>query len=51
MWFRDRDGVFSIEAGCVSGRTGGRLARHIFVGDKGDYYNIEDGLPQARSWD
>lgn len=26
--------------------TGTRLAGHIFVADKGDYYDIVDGLPQ-----
>ena len=26
--------------------TGTRLHMHIFVDDKGDYYDIADGLPQ-----
>ena len=26
--------------------TGTHLAKHIFVADKGDYYEINDGLPQ-----
>ncbi len=26
--------------------TGTRLGIHIFVGEKGDYYEIGDGLPQ-----
>lgn len=26
--------------------TGLQLARHIFVADKGDYYDITDDLPQ-----
>ncbi len=26
--------------------TGTRLGIHIFVADKGDYYDIADGLPQ-----
>ncbi len=47
LWFRAADGAFSVEAGAVDGATGGRLAAHIFVADKGDYYAITDGLPQA----
>lgn len=46
LWFRAPDGGFSIEAGAVDGPTGGRLESHIFVEDKGDYYRIDDGLPQ-----
>jgi len=46
LWFRAQDGGFSIEAGAVDGPTGGRLESHIFVADKGDYYRIDDGLPQ-----
>ncbi len=26
--------------------TGTHLTKHIFVADKGDYYEISDGLPQ-----
>ncbi len=47
LWFRAADGGFSVEAGAVDGPTGGRLAAHIFVAEKGDYYSIDDGLPQA----
>jgi hypothetical protein len=32
--------------GTIDGATGLRLQRHIFVADKGDYYDIADGLPQ-----
>lgn len=48
LWFRASSGAFSVEAGAVIGPTGGRLAEHIFVADKGSYYAIDDGLPQ---WD
>ena len=47
LWFRSAAGEFSVEAGCVTGPTGGRLAGHIFVASKGDYYAIDDGLPQS----
>ncbi len=30
--------------------TDTRLAKHTFVGDKGDYYDIDDGLPQSESY-
>ena len=41
--FRDWIGV---SMGAFDGPTGTRLALHIFVADKGDYYDIADGLPQ-----
>ncbi|HYM41551.1 MAG TPA: GFA family protein [Steroidobacteraceae bacterium] len=37
----------SIAAGTLDGATGLVSACHIFVGDKGDYYSIADGLPQS----
>jgi hypothetical protein len=33
------------------GPTGFQLADHIFVGEKGDYYEITDGPPQALGHD
>ena len=36
----------SVALGSIEGATGIRLQRHIFVADKGDYYEIADGLPQ-----
>lgn len=35
----------SIHAGVLDGPTGLALAGHIFAADKGDYYEIGDGLP------
>lgn len=32
--------------GAFDGLTNTKLVRHIFVADKGDYYDISDGLPQ-----
>ena len=40
----------SIAMGAFDGPTGTRLAKHIFVRDKGDYYDLGDGLPQSSSW-
>ncbi len=36
----------SVALGALRSPTGVRLERHIFVADKGDYYDIGDGLPQ-----
>jgi hypothetical protein len=38
--------VIAIAMGAFDTPTGTRLAKHIFVADKGDYYEIADGLPQ-----
>ena len=37
----------SIVAGTLDAPTGISLAGHIFVADKGDYYDVADDLPQA----
>jgi hypothetical protein len=37
----------SIFAGTLEGPTGLKLAGHIFCAEKGDYYEIADGLIQA----
>lgn len=42
----DEDKI-SISLGAVDGATGTKLAKHIFTADKGDYYQITDGLPQS----
>ena len=42
---RDLDYV-SVLAGAFNGPTGLEGGCHIFVEDKGDYYEIDDGLPQ-----
>ncbi len=36
----------SIAMGAFDGPTEVHLERHIFVAEKGDYYEIADGLPQ-----
>lgn len=41
------NGRLSIFAGTFDGDPGVRLAGHIFCADKGAYYEIADGLPQA----
>jgi hypothetical protein len=32
--------------GALDSPTETKLRKHIFVGDKGDYYEIADGVPQ-----
>lgn len=34
-----------IAAGCIENPTGMFIERHIFVADKGDYYEIKDDVP------
>ncbi|MFM2355290.1 MAG: hypothetical protein RLZZ528_1026 [Pseudomonadota bacterium] len=51
LFFRAADGAFSVEAGCVTGPTGGRLSEHIFTARKGDWYDLTDGLPQKQAWE
>ena len=46
LWKHEKDDFTSILAGCLDMPTGLRLGKHIFVADKGDYYEIADGLPQ-----
>ena len=41
----------SIMAGTLDAPTGLAMAGHIFVGDKGDWYEIADGLPRAEGRD
>jgi len=36
--------------GAFDGPTGTRLRKHTFVGSKGDYYDIADGVPQSEGY-
>lgn len=40
----------AVAMGLFESPTGIRLARHTFVGDKGDYYEISDNVPQSESY-
>ena len=47
FWKHDADrGAVSVMSGTLDGATGITTEKHIFVADKGDYYNIADGVPQ-----
>lgn len=51
LWFEYPDGALSLEAGVMDAPTGAKLAAHIFVADKGDFYDIADGVPQQQGWE
>lgn len=40
----------AVAMGLFDSPPGTQLAKHTFVGDRGDYYNIDDGLPQSESY-
>lgn len=51
FWQADKKDYTAIFAGSLDEGAGVRLAAHIFVADKGDYYDIADGLPQHAGHD
>ncbi|HTK80526.1 MAG TPA: GFA family protein [Rhizomicrobium sp.] len=42
--------IIAIAMGAFEPPTGAHLVKHIFVADKGDYYDIADGLPQSTQY-
>ncbi len=46
FWKADGSDYTAIAAGTLELPTGLDLVAHIFVADAGDYYGIEDGVPQ-----
>ncbi|AZQ65883.1 GFA family protein [Silicimonas algicola] len=46
FWKGEADDHVSFALGAIDGPTGLRLEKHIFTADKGDYYDIADGVPQ-----
>jgi hypothetical protein len=50
FWRPEGEGRTAITAGTLDGPTGIKLTEHIFVGDKGDYYSIDDDLPHKVGW-
>lgn len=47
FWRHEDDaGAVSVMSGTLDGATGIQTEKHIFVADKGDYYEIADQLPQ-----
>ena len=50
FWEMDGMKSTSIGMGTLDGPTSLQTVRHIFVADKGDYYDIADGLPQLETY-
>ncbi|MHA6262988.1 GFA family protein [Arenibacterium sp. CAU 1754] len=46
FWKHNDEDNISVSMGAFDTPTGVTLARHIFVADKGEYYDLNDGLPQ-----
>jgi hypothetical protein len=51
FWKDGRLAQTSILAGSLDLPSGLTASHHIFVAQKGDYYAIDDGLPQQERWD
>ena len=47
FWKAHDEDTMSFALGALDGPTGLRLEKHIFTAEKGDYYDIADGLPQT----
>jgi hypothetical protein len=46
FWKANDENAMSFSLGAIDGPTGLKLQTHIFGADKGDYYDIADGVPQ-----
>lgn len=46
FWAGDGEDEISVSMGSMVAPTGLKLGTHICVADKGDYYDLNDGLPQ-----
>ena len=47
FWNPEDEDKISVSMGALDAPTGVKIGRHIFVADKGDYYDLADGLPQS----
>ena len=45
FWKKDDSDYTSVMAGCVNGDTDVPVVAHIFVDEKGDYYELNDDVP------
>ncbi|MFN3231551.1 MAG: GFA family protein [Alphaproteobacteria bacterium] len=52
FWRPDIEGYewTAVAMGAFDGPTGLHLKKHTFVGDKGDYYDIADGVEQSEGY-
>jgi hypothetical protein len=51
FWKHNRLPKTSVLAGSFDNPSGLKASHHIFTGQKGDYYAIDDGLPQQEGWE
>ncbi|WP_299044656.1 GFA family protein [uncultured Tateyamaria sp.] len=49
FWKMKGEEKISYSLGTIDGATGLTLDRHIFIADKGDYYDIADNVPQREN--
>ena len=47
FWQGAGEDEISFALGALEPGAGIKIAKHIFVADKGDYYDIADGVPQS----
>lgn len=51
FWMHEADGgAISIASGTLDSPTGLQTDKHIYVADKGDYYDITDAKPQFETF-
>jgi len=50
FWRQNGRDALSITAGTLDAPTSLAIDEHIFVGDKSDYYSINDELPKKLQW-
>ncbi|MFG1399422.1 GFA family protein [Roseixanthobacter pseudopolyaromaticivorans] len=50
FWREDPGTETYVTVGTLDRPTGLKLAGHIYVGSKSDYYELGDGLPQKQEW-
>lgn len=50
FWKQNGSDEISVLAGAFDLPSALRGETHIYVADKGDYYEIDDGLPQLQQW-
>ena len=51
FWQAHDEDTLNVSLGAFDGPTGLTMQNHIFVADKGDYYDIADGLPQYAQYE
>lgn len=49
FWKHDDENSMSFAMGAVTDTGDAKLEKHIFVADKGNYYEIADGVPQKEN--